>query len=113
MDTNDERVWATISHLGLVASFIVPLGNIILPLILWLVHKDKSAYVNHHSKEALNFQLTMTIAAIIGGILSFIFIGIPILIAVLVVDIVYSVIAALKANQDQLYEYPLNWRMVK
>ena len=113
MDTNDERVWATITHLGIVASFIVPMGNIILPLILWLVFKEKSAYIEYHSKEALNFQLTMIIAAIIGGVLSFIFIGIPILIAVLVVDVVYSVIAAIKANQGEMYLYPVSWRMVK
>ncbi|HMQ46441.1 MAG TPA: DUF4870 domain-containing protein [Saprospiraceae bacterium] len=109
----DEKMWATFAHLGIVAGLIIPLGNIWLPLVLWIINKDKSAFVRENAKEALNFQITMLLAAIVGGILAIILIGFLVIAAVVVVDIVFSIMAAMKANQGESYVYPFSLRLIK
>lgn len=106
--TKDERMWATFAHLGIVAGLVIPLGSILAPLIIWLVQKDKSGFIDEHAKEALNFQITMLIAFIISGILMLVIIGFFLIIAVAIIDLVYSIIAATKANNGEPYKYPKN-----
>jgi hypothetical protein len=114
LSLKDERMWATLSHLGIVASFILPsLGHILAPLIIWLVFKDRSDYVEYHAKEALNFQITITIGLIISGILVFILVGFIGLIVLAIADLVFSIIAATKANEGVYYEYPYTYRFIK
>ena len=71
----DELMWSTFAHLGFLAGLIIPFGNVVAPLVIWLVYKDRSSYVEYHSKEALNFQLTVTIAMVASGILVLLLIG--------------------------------------
>ena len=113
LSEKDERLWATLSHLGVIAGFIIPFGNIIAPLVIWLVQREKSAYVDEHAKEALNFQITVTIAAIACFILIFVFIGILLLAALGIFSLVVSIIAAIKANQGESYTYPVSLQLVK
>ena len=102
----DEKLWATLVHIGGIFFSFVP------ALIGYLVLKDKGPFVRAHTATALNFQITMAIAAIIASILVFIVIGIFLLIAISVVVIVFSIIAAVKANQGQPYTYPLSIKFV-
>ncbi|MCB9304458.1 MAG: DUF4870 domain-containing protein [Lewinellaceae bacterium] len=111
-DSNEKMV-ATFSHLGIVAGTIVPFGSVLLPLILWLVYKDKSEYVAYHAKEALNFQLTMLIGFVASAILIFVVIGIPLLIVLAIVDLVFCIIAAMRANEGERYRYPYTFRFIK
>ena len=111
-DSNEKMV-ATFSHLGIVAGTIVPFGSVLLPLILWLVYKDKSEYVAYHAKEALNFQLTMLIGFVASAILIFVVIGIPLLIVLAIVDLVFCIIAAMRPNEGERYSYPYAFRFIK
>ena len=104
---SDEKLMATLSHLGSV------IGGFILPLVIWLTQKDKSEYVAHHAKEALNFQITLIIGFIAGAILMIIFIGILVLAVVGIGGLILSIIAAIKANEGVRYEYPFNIRFIK
>ncbi len=96
---------------------LVQLGGLLFgflaPLIGFLALKDRGPFVRAYSVTALNFQLTLLIAYVVGWILTFLVIGIFILIAVWILNIVFSIIAAIKANQGQPYEYPLTIRFVK
>ena len=112
LDSNTKML-ATFSHLGIVAGIVIPLGNILAPLIIWLTQKDKSAYVEAHAKEALNFQITMAIIMIASAILIFIYIGIILLFAAGIANLVLSIMAAIKANEGHSYEYPFNFRFIK
>jgi len=104
--TSDEKNMALLAHiLGIVLSFLGP-------LIIWLIKKDESKFIDHHGKEALNFQLTMLIAYIVGGILTMVVIGACIMLAVWVLIIVYSIIAAMAANKGEWYKYPLTIRFI-
>lgn len=106
LSPNDEKLWSTLIHIGGIFFGFIP------ALIGYLVLKDKGPFVRAHSATALNFQITMTIAYVIGSILTFVIIGIFILIAVWVVVIIFSIIAAMKANQGQPYTYPLSIKFV-
>ncbi|MBK7410636.1 MAG: DUF4870 domain-containing protein [Saprospirales bacterium] len=106
-------MFATFAHLGMIAGFVFPLGNIIVPLVIWLTQRDKSDFVDAHAKEALNWQLTVTILAFGGIILSMLIIGIPLLIMLGLACLVFSILAAIKANEGSMYAYPFNFRIIK
>lgn len=107
LSPSDEKLWATLIQLGgLFFGFLAP-------LIGFLVLKDRGPFVRAYSVTALNFQLTLLIAYIVGSILSVVIIGIFILLAAYVLNIVFCIIAAVKANKGEWYEYPLTIRFVK
>ena len=110
--TKDERTLGMVAHLLGFAGWIFPLGNIIGPLILWQMKKDQSAYITYHAKEALNFQITVSVLAIVFIVLSFVLIGIPLLVALGIFDLVFILIAAIKANDGVSYRYPLCFRAI-
>ena len=110
---SDERMWGMLCHLSTFAGYLVPFGNILGPLVIWLIKKDQYAFVDDQGKEALNFQISITIWTIVSGILCFVIIGIPLLLAVLLFDVVMTVVAAIKANGGEYYRYPLTIRLVK
>jgi uncharacterized Tic20 family protein len=117
--SKDERTWAMAAHLSALLVLILPtFGNVIGPLIVWLVKRDTMPFVAQEGKEALNFQLTQTIILLGCAAITFLtcgigaFIGAPLALADVVFLIVMSVIAAIKANEGQAYRYPLTWRMI-
>lgn len=110
----DARMWAMFCHLGGLALFTsIPFASVIAPLIIWLWKRDSSPYVDEHGKEALNFQISMAIYGVIAFILCFVLIGFLILPVLLITDLVFIVMAAIKANDGQSYRYPLTIRLLK
>ncbi len=108
----DENMWAMLCHLSTFSGFIIPLANIIAPLIIWSMKKDEFPLVEDQGKEAMNFQISMTIYFICAAILIFILIGIPLLIGLATFDIIVTIIAAVKANEGTKYRYPLAIRLL-
>ena len=102
----DEKLWATLVQVGGI------LFNWIPALIGYLVLKDRGPFVRAHTATALNFQITIFIAYVVGGLLSIVFIGIFVILAAWVLNIVFSIIAAVKANQGEYYTYPIAIRFV-
>jgi uncharacterized Tic20 family protein len=101
MSASDEKLWATLVHLGgLFFGFLAP-------LVGYLVLKDRGPFVRAHTATALNFQLTLLIAYAVGGILSIVIVGLFIIMAAYVLNIVFCIIAAVKANRGEWYTYPL------
>ena len=102
-----------VCHLSAFAGFIIPLGNIIAPLVIWLIKRAESPFIDDQGKEALNFQISMIIYAVISWILVTIFIGYLLLFAVGIFDIVMVIMAALKSNEGERFRYPLCIRFIK
>ncbi|HEV7186039.1 MAG: DUF4870 domain-containing protein [Actinomycetales bacterium] len=102
----DEKLWATLVHVGGILFGFIP------ALIGYLVLKDRGPFVRQHTATALNFQITMLIAYIVGWILTIVVVGFIILAAVWAVNIIFSIIAAVKANQGQFYTYPVSFKFV-
>ena len=110
----DARMWAMICHLAGLAGIILPAsGNIVAPLIIWQIKKDSNPFIDEQGKEAVNFQISMSIYLIASIILSFICIGVPLIIATIIVFFVFMLIAAVKANNGFHYRYPLTIRFIK
>ncbi|MGI9325414.1 MAG: DUF4870 domain-containing protein [Pseudomonadales bacterium] len=108
----NTRQWGMFAHLAALAGFVIPFGNIIGPLVVWQTHKDMP-FVVDQGKEALNFQITVAIAALICFVLMFIAIGLLLLPVVGIAALVFTVIAAIKANDGERYRYPISIRMIK
>lgn len=106
MNPSDEKMWAVLVHLG------GALVSILVPLIGYLVLKDRGPFVRSQTATALNFQLTLLIAYIAGAVLTLVIIGIFILIAAAIVNIVFAIIAAVKAGRGEWYQYPIAIRFV-
>ena len=83
------------------------------PLIIWLIKKDDDPFIDQQGKEALNFQITVTIASIVGGVLSVICIGLLILAAVGILDIIFVIMACVASSKGQAYRYPVSIRLIK
>jgi uncharacterized Tic20 family protein len=111
--TKDERTWAMLCHLSTLAGFVIPFGNIVGPLVVWSIKKDEFPLVEDQGKEALNFQISMTIYIIASVILILLLIGIPLLIGLGLFDLIVTVIAAINANDGVKYRYPLCIRFVR
>ncbi len=121
----DERTWATLAHLSPFAGGIVGLP-VLGPLVVYLIYKDRSPFVRRHAAAALNFQLTLLIASLIGlllmvlvtvltlgiGLLVVVPIAMVVVVPVMIAAVVLQIVAAVAANHGQDYQYPLTPRMV-
>ncbi|NJN65820.1 MAG: DUF4870 domain-containing protein [Chloroflexaceae bacterium] len=107
---SDERTWGMLCHITALAGYFIPFGNILGPLIVWLVKKDESAFVDDQGKESLNFQLSATIYIIVAAVLCLVLIGIPILIGLLIFHLVVIIIATVRSSEGERYRYPLTIR---
>ncbi len=109
----DENTWAMLCHLSALIGYLIPLGNIVGPLVFWLVKKDQMPFVDDQGKEALNFQISVTIYAIVAGLLVLVVIGVLLVAAVVIFQLVFTIIGGLKANQGIAYRYPLCIRLIR
>ena len=108
-----EKQWALICHLSGFCGYVFPFGNIIAPILIWSLKKQESPLVDAHGKEVINFQISFTIWIFVAALFAILLIGIPILIALAVLQIVFIIIGAIKADSDELYHYPLTMRFIK
>jgi uncharacterized protein len=107
------RTWCVACHLSALAGFVVPaLGHILGPLIVWLVKRGDSPEIDAHGKEALNFQISMLIYNVVAGVLCLLLIGFFLLAVLHILNVVFVIIAALRANEGQMYRYPLTIRLI-
>ncbi len=119
-----ERQWAMFAHLSALLGAILTggvggWGCFIGPLVIWLIKKDTMPFVNDQGKEALNFNITVAIAAVILFLLSIMTLGLGLVIAIplwFIIGIawlVFTIIAGIKANEGVRYRYPFTLRLVK
>jgi uncharacterized Tic20 family protein len=113
MPTKDERTWGMIAHLSALSGFIIPIGNILGPLVIWLIKREEMPFVNEQGKEALNFGISVTIYAVISWLLMFVLIGFLLFVVVGIFWVVVVIIAAIRASEGKSYRYPLNIRFIK
>lgn len=115
---SSARQWAMIAHLSALTAFVIGLSWV-GPLVVYLVKKDEHPFVREHAREALNFNISYFIYAVVGGAITFVlvfvlvgFLLIPVLIALGVAWLILLIVAAVKANNGEHYRYPLTIRMV-
>ena len=154
--TKHERNLGAAIHASVFSKFFIPFGNFIIPLVLWTVNKQRSQFIDHNGKQALNFQISMLLYSIVSGIITipfvvgffpemfdFGFFGfdrfndfntfdmkfgdnfpfgtwlLPIglvglfQVVLFMVNLVYTILATLRANEGQVFEYPLTIKFIR
>lgn len=95
-------------HLSAFAGYFFPFGGIIGPIICWISRKDESEWVNANGKSSLNFQLSLLLYTVLAIPLCFIIVGIPILLALVLLEFICVIIASVRASKGEVYKYPLS-----
>lgn len=142
-ENRDARTWATLCHLSALLMLLgVPLGNVLGPLVVWLVKRNEHPFVDDQGKEALNFQLSITLYWVIAGILILFSVGsiaffwpavhhrmfdfgnpmtmpfvmlfgLLLIFGLLILEVILSIVAAVKTSNGEAYRYPLTLRAIK
>lgn len=111
--TQDDRTWGMLAHLTAFSGFLIPLGSVIAPLIVWLVKRDQSQFVADQGREALNFNISVLLAGVVCGVLVWVFIGILLGVALFIYWLTMTIIAGIKAGEGLRYRHPFTLRLVK
>lgn len=108
------RTWGMLCHMLAFTGFVgIAFGNILGPLVFWLVKKDECPFVDDQGREVLNFQISLTIYALVAIPLCLILVGFLLLGAIWIGGIVLTIIGALRAGKGERYRYPLTIRFLK
>jgi uncharacterized protein len=112
--TENERTWGMLAHLSALAGVVVwLLGCVLGPLAVYLARRDSSEFVAEHAREALNFNITVALAAIVCIALMVVFVGFILGTALFIGWLVLTLIAAIRASEGERYRYPVSLRLVK
>ena len=118
--SSEERTWALIGHLSAFTFFVTGgIGCIIGPLVVWLIKRDSLPFAADQAKEALNFNITVALAGLVLLIFTIVTFGIgvllawPLAVALFIAWVIFTIIAAVKANEGVSYRYPFALRLVK
>ena len=104
----DRNTYATLLHLSQFAGYALPLAGWVLPIVMWVVAKDRDALIDRHGRIVLNWTLSTLLYGMIFGVLCFVLIGIPLLIALFVCGVVFAIIGAVRAGEGVAWRYPLS-----
>lgn len=111
---HEEKLWAMGCHLVALIGYAIPIGSLIAPLVLWLIKREGNPFVDSQGKEAVNFQISILIYMVISAVLiPLLGLGILLMFAVGIFDLVMIIVAAIKANGGEDYRYPLCIRLIK
>jgi uncharacterized protein len=105
--TSDEKTLAILSHILTILFWFIP------PLVIYILKKDESAYVSDHSKESLNFQITLFILYMVSGVLVLLLIGFLLMFIIYIAQIALAIVATIRASEGKIYRYPVNFRFIK
>lgn len=100
-------------HLSALAMFVIPFGSILGPLIVWLVKKDQYPEVDRQGKDALNFHISMLIYTVVAAFLVLLLIGIMLLVVIGIFTLIMVIIASIKSNNGERFEYPLSIKFIQ
>ena len=102
----DANTWGMLIHLSQFCGYLVPLAGLIVPIVLWQIKKNESELIDRHGRVVANWVITELILAVVFGLLCLVFIGVPLLIGLGIVGIIFPIIGAVKAGNGQVWPYP-------
>lgn len=111
---SDVNLWGMLSHLSALAGMVgIPAGNVVGPLVVWLIKREEFPFVDDQGKESLNFQITMLIGFLICIPLAFIVIGVFLMVALGIANLVLIIMASIEAHKGRPYRYPFSIKFIK
>jgi uncharacterized Tic20 family protein len=113
--SKDDKLWATFCHLAAFSTYMIgPIGAILGPLVVWLIKRDDSPFVDENGKKALNFQISILIYSLAATPLICVLPVYVILVICLgILDMVFTIVAAIKANNGEEVSYPISIEFIK
>lgn len=103
-----ENTWSMFIHLSQFCGYIIPFAGLIAPIVLWQVKKSESRIIDRHGRIVANWIITEFILAVVFGLLCFVLVGIPLILVLFVLGIVFPVVGGIKANNGEAWSYPLS-----
>lgn len=108
----DERKYAMLLHWSQLLNVIAPSLGLLMPVIMWLIYKDENQFINSNGRMAVNWVISNIIYYVILIPLCFIFIGIPFVVVLGILDVVFCIIAGIKASEGTVWKYPLSFNFL-
>lgn len=112
-DEQQARQWAMFLHLSQLAGYIIPLVGLIAPIVIWQMKKDEYPILDEHGKAVVNWIISELIYGAICFALIFIVIGFPMLMILGILAVVFPIIGGIKANNGELWHYPMTITILK
>ncbi len=110
---NNANTWAMILHLSVFSGYVVPIAGLIAPIVIWQIKKSEYPIIDAHGKVVMNFLISFAIYGVVGVVLTFVLIGIPLLALLGVLGIAFPIIGGIKANNGEVWRYPLTIEFLK
>jgi hypothetical protein len=111
-DESKQKTWAAFIHLSALSGALVPFGHLIGPFVLWLLKRNDAAFLDQQGKEAINFQLSVTLYGAVATLLTFVLIGFLLLWILLFFWLIVVIVAAVKASDGVSFRYPATIRFL-
>ncbi len=111
--SKDVNTWSMFIHLSQFCGYIIPLAGLVVPIVLWQLKKNESEIIDRHGKIVTNWIISEIIYGFVSALLVALVIGIPMLIALGVMAIVFPIIGGIKANNGEVWPYPLSIKFFK
>ncbi len=112
--SDDACKTASLLHLSALVGLLGNgIGFLLAPLIVWFLKRDDDPFIDEQGKEAVNFQITMTLASIVSAVLMVVVVGFVLLPIVLIAMVVFPIIAAMRTRDGEVYRYPATIRFIK
>lgn len=107
------RQWAMFLHLSLLAGLIVPFLGLVAPIVIWQLKKTELPGLDVHGKIVMNWIISLILYGVISALLILVLVGIPLLIGLGIVSIIFPIIGGIKANNGEVWNYPLSIEFLK
>ncbi|MFW6154213.1 MAG: DUF4870 domain-containing protein [Planctomycetota bacterium] len=111
----ETRYWATGCHLAGFALYLspIPVLGVVAPLVIWLIKRENSPFIDAHGKAVVNFQLSLLIYLFVSAILVFVIVGFLLILALIVMQIILTINGAVRAQNGEPYRYPVAIRFIR
>jgi uncharacterized protein len=107
------RTWAMLLHLSVLLGYMFPVAGLLAPILIWQLKKGEMPELDAHGKMVINFMISMLIYSLVSFVLLFVFVGVLCYIALFIMGIAFPIIGGIKANNGELWKYPLVISIVK
>lgn len=107
------RQWAMFLHLSQLLAYPIPILGILAPIVIWQIKKDELPGIDAHGKMVVNWIISLALYFVISFLLVLLVIGVPLLLALSLVSVVFPIIGGIKANNGELWKYPLSLNFLK
>ena len=108
IDDRQVRQWALILHLSLLAGFLIPLAGMVAPIIIWQLKKEEMPGLDAHGKVVTNWIISSIIYGGVSVLLIFVLIGIPLILLLCLVGVIFPIIGGIKASDGEVWKYPMS-----